>query len=140
MCNWQDIDFPYGRGIIQIPAQVIQDACGAIWQMAQRRQGIAYIAYADLMNQLKCLGHQKINRGTIGKIIGEVSDQVSQVTNPSIYPSAIVVRRGTSQPGDGFWGLIMGTNPPSGVPHNQRRNALQQYQNDAFNRSWSCNC
>lgn len=137
MCNWQVINFPYGIGRIQIPAQVIQDACRIIWQAAQRRQTITY---ADLMNQLKRLGHQKINRGTIGKIVGEVSNQVSQVTNPSIYPSAIVVSGGTNQPGHGFWGLNMGTNPPSGVHSNQRRNALQQYQNDVFSRPWSCNC
>ena len=137
MCNWQDINFPYGIGKIQIPAQVIQDTCRTIWQVAQKKQTIAY---ADLMNQLKRLGHQKINRGTIGRIVGEVSNQVSQVTQPSIYPSAIVVKKYSNQPGNGFWELSMGTNPPSGVPCNQQRNALQQYQNDVFNRSWSCNC
>jgi hypothetical protein len=92
------------------------------------------------MDRLKSLGCPKINRGTIGRIVGEVSVQVSQMINPSIYPSAIVVRKDTGRPGDGFWEVNTGTNPPSNVPPNNRRGALQQYQNDVFNRNWSCNC
>jgi len=137
MCNWQDINFPYARGNIQINAQVIHAACQIIWQAAQRKE---IITYNEVMNQLKHLGHERINRGTIGPIVGEVSDQVSQVTNPSVYPSAIVVRIGTNQPGIGFWSLDEGTNPPSDVPTNQQQGALEQYQQDAFNRPWSCSC
>ena len=92
------------------------------------------------MSQLKGIGHAKINRGTIGAILGEVSNQVAQNTNPSVYPSSIVVRKGTNQPGNGFWGVNMGTNPPSIAPNAQRRIALQQYQRDTFNRNWKCGC
>lgn len=133
MCNWQDIEFPYARGRIQIAAQTIQAACETIFRAAQRRQTISY---TEVMNELKRLGCPKINRGTIGSIVGEVSIQVSQITKPSIYPSAIVVRSGTYQPGEGFWGVDTGTHPPSRVAHNNRGNALQQYQNDVFNRPW----
>jgi hypothetical protein len=137
MCNWQDITRSYGMGKIQINVQVIRDACDIIQQRAQSRQTITY---ADLMVQLKHRGHRKINRRTIGHIVGEVSTQVAQVTNPSIYPSAIVVRKDTNKPGEGFWGLDMGTHPPKKVPTNQRAPTLQQYQNEVFNRPWSCNC
>ena len=137
MCNWQDREFRYGKGRIQIAAQTFQDACEIILQAAQKRQTISYTM---VMDDLKQLGHPKINRGTIGHIVGEVSVQVSQITSPSIYPSSIVVRSGTNQPGDGFWGVDTGTNPPSGVPCNNRTNALQHYQNDVFNRPWGCKC
>lgn len=137
MCNWQDMEFPYAIGRIQIDAQTIQVACEIIFRASQRSQTISY---TEVMNELKRLGCPKINRGTIGHIVGEVSVQVSQITNPSIYPSAIVVRSGTNQPGDGFWGVDTGTNPPSGVSCNNRRNALQQYQNDVFSRPWGCKC
>lgn len=137
MCNWQNINPPYGKGRIQINAQVIRDACDVIRQAAQNGQTIIY---TDLMKRLKHREHEKTNRGTIGHIAGEVSNQVAQVTNPSVYPSAIVVRSDTNQPGDGFWGLNMGTSPPSKVYHNQRVQMLQQYQNGVFNRPWSCNC
>ena len=137
MCDWQDINISYGEGRIQINARVISDACDLIRQRAQDRQTITY---SDLMNQLKDKGHGKINRGTIGHIVGEVSNQIAQVTDPSVYPSAIVVRKDTDQPGEGFWGLDMGMNPPEKVPFDHRVQTLQQYQNDVFNRVWSCNC
>jgi len=137
MCNWQDITRSYGVGKIQINAQVIEDACDIIRQRAQRKQTITY---TDLMVQLKHKGHGKINRGTIGHIVGEVSTQVAQVTNPSVYPSAIVIRKDTDQPGEGFWGLNSGTNPPEKVPDSQKAQMLRQYQNDVFDKEWSCNC
>ncbi len=137
MCNWRDITFRYGRGQITIPADVIRDACQIIWESAKRRQ---FITYTQLMSRLKALGYKRINRGTIGAIVGEVSNQVAQNTNPSIYPSAIVVRKGANKPGSGFWGLNMGTNPPSGIPSGQRNLAIQQYQNDVFTGNWNCNC
>jgi len=138
MCNWQDIVRPYGKGRkIQLSAKVVMDACNIIWQVAQKKQRIAY---SELMSILKQQGNRKINRATIGHIVGEVSIQVSQVTNPSIYPSAIVVRKGTNQSGKGFWGLDDGSSPPSAVPQNQQRQKMQQYQDDVFNRSWNCSC
>lgn len=137
MCNWKDINFPYARGKIQISAQTIQAACEIIFQASQRRQTISY---TEVKDELQHRGHRKINRDTIGTIVGKVSIQVSQITNPSIYPSSIVVRKGTSQPGDGFWDLDTGTNPPTGVPRNNRNNSLQQYQEDVFNRPWGCRC
>jgi hypothetical protein len=137
MCDWRDINPRYGIGKIQINAHVIKDSCAIIQQRAQNRQTTTY---TDLMGRLKDRGHRKINRGTIGHIVGEVSNQVAQVSGPSIYPSAIVVRKDTNQPGEGFWGLDMGTNPPLKVPHNQRVHMLQKYQNDVFSKPWSCNC
>jgi len=140
MCRWKDVPCKYGRGRVIIPAQVIRDACQIIWQAAQQRQ---LIDYSTVIDQLKARGHHTrapINRITIGKIVGEVSDQVSQNTNPSVYPSAIVVRRGTNRPGKGFWGLSKGTNPPSRVPSANQRAAIRQYQNDVFTRKWACNC
>jgi len=137
MCNWQDIEFPYARGRIRISAQTTQAACEIIFRATQRRQTISY---TGVENELKRLGCPKINRGTIGHIVGEVSVQVSQITNPSIYPSSIVVRVETDQPGDKFWDNNTGTHPPSGVPCDNRRDALQQYRNDVFNRPWGCKC
>lgn len=137
MCNWQDKVVVKKDRKIQMSAGVFSDACRIIRQMAQERRVIFYKA---LENELKSLGHPKINRGTIGDIVGEVSIQVSQVTNPSIYPSAIVVHKEDKTIGEGFWGLDTGANPPSKVPVNQRQNALQQYQSDVFNRPWNCNC
>jgi len=137
MCKWRNKTFRYGRGQITINANVIRDACQIIWQSAQRRQ---LITYTQLMNHLKALGHNKINRGTIGAIIGEVSTQVAQNTYPSVYPSAIVVRKGTNKPGNGFWGLNMGTKPPSEITPRHRNSKIQQYQNDVFTRNWNCNC
>jgi hypothetical protein len=99
------------------------------------------ITYTEVMNRLKAVGCPKINRGTIGHIVGEVSVQVSDATKQHpIYPSAIVVRHDTKQPGDGFWGLRAGTNPPSRVPRNNRRGALRQYQSDVLQRPWTCRC
>lgn len=138
MCNWQNIIIQQKNGRrILINSQTIQDACAVIYRQAQ----IGKLAtYTDLMIQLKQLGHRRINRGTIGGIIGEVSNQVAQLINPSVYPSAIVVRAGSNQPGDGFWGLNMGANPPHRVPQARRQTQLKQFQQDVFNLSWSCNC
>jgi hypothetical protein len=138
MCNWKDMKFPYGKGVkIQLKADTFAETCKIISKAAQEKH---LIAYSDLMQMLKKKKHEKINRRTIGHILGEVSNQVSQSTNPSVYPSAIVIRKDTSEPGKGFWGLDMGTNPPSKVPQNKRQNTLQHYQNDVFNRPWNCNC
>ena len=139
MCNWQNTVIKQAGGSRRIPidAQVIQDACTIIYRQAQTGEPIIY---TDLMNQLKQLGYRKINRGTIDGIVGEVSNQVSQLTNPSVYPSAIVVRGGSNQPGPGFWGLNSGTNPPNRVTQNQRRIQLDQHQQHVFNLNWACNC
>jgi len=135
MCNWRDISVRK----IRIDAQTIQDACKIIHHSAQRKE---IIIYTNLMNQLKQLGHHGINRGTIGNIVGEVSARVSQLTNPSIYPSAIVIRKDTCQPGKGFWELEDGTNSPDKVPPSQRENQLREYQQRVFNgvSLWGCDC
>jgi hypothetical protein len=139
MCNWQEKEFPYARGKIKIAAHTLQAACEVIFQASQKSP--LTITYTEVMNELKALGCPKINRGTIGDIVGEISVQVSEATKQhSIYPSAIVVRRDTKQPGDGFWGVRAGTNPPSRVPRNGRRDALRQYQNDVLKRPWACKC
>jgi hypothetical protein len=138
MCDWHDISAGKVRKI-RIDAQAIQDACKIIHQAAQKRE---MLTYTDLMIQLKHLGHRGINRGTVGSIVGEVSIQVSQLTNPSIYPSAIVMRKDSNQPGRGFWDLDTGNNPPEKVPPNQRENQLNEYRRNVFNRLslWSCDC
>jgi len=118
-------------------ADVFRDACEIIRQAATNRQTVTY---SEIMDQLKHCGHEKINRGTIGKIVGEVSLQVSQATKPSIYPSSIVVRGDTNRPGDGFWGIDTGTVPPRTVPSGQRKRVLEQYQRDVFEKSWNCEC
>lgn len=133
MSVWEDKTFPYARGKIKIDGQVFNDAYKIILQVSQKKQRITY---TDIMNQLKQQGHKKINRGTIGPIIGEVSIKVSQSTSPSVYPSAIVVQSITKQPGDYFWGINTGTNPPNGIPFLQRHNVLKQYQQDVFNSNW----
>jgi len=137
MCNWRDITIYRETGNIQISAETIQVACNIILQCAQKKQTITY---GELMNELKLRGCQKINRGTIGHIVGTVSEEVSRNTNPSIYPSAIVVRSSSSNPGAGFWTVDTGTNPPSKVPLTNRKNALKKYQDDVFNTPWGCNC
>jgi hypothetical protein len=135
MCDWQDISVRK----IRIDAQTIQDACKIIHKAAQKKETIVYRVLED---QLKQLGHRGINRGTVGNIVGEVSVRVSQLTNPSIYPSAIVIRKDTCKPGKGFWEINEGTNPPDKVPLNQRENELQEYQQNVFNgvSLWSCDC
>lgn len=143
MCNWQDkvVDKGKTKTIIRkIPEQVFSDACRIIHQMAQERR---VICYSDLEYRLKNEGHGIVSRLIIGDIVGEVSIQVSQVTNPSIYPSAIVVHKNAKTVGEGFWGIDTGTNPPSKyqrLSQKQKENLLQQYRNDVFNRLWNCNC
>jgi hypothetical protein len=137
MCKWQSITFFHETGQITIPAQVLEDACGIIFKVAQNKQTIAY---ADVISQLQNMGHQGISKGTINEILAEVNNQISQNTTPSIYPSSIVIQSGGNQPGKLFWRVSTGTNPPSSVLSNQRRRALHQYQNDVFNRHWDCNC
>lgn len=137
MCNWYAINPRYGAGRIQINAEVIKDACEVISHKAQSKQ---VITYSEIMDQLKKAGHGKINRGTIGHIVGEVSNQVAKTTAPSTYPSAIVIRKDTGQPGRGFWGLDTGTDPPLKVPHKQKAYRLQKYQDDVFSKHWSCAC
>jgi len=134
MCDWQDVNV---RGRI-FSAKVIRDACEIIRQTAQKGE---LIYYSDLIKRLKQLGHKHIDRFVIGDIVGEVSIQVSRLTAPSIYPSAIVVRKDTKEPGDGFWGLDTGTNPPNKLPPHQKRNGLEQYQRDVWQvNKWSCAC
>ena len=129
MCNWQNRISPYGIGNIQLNADVFADACNIIFQASRQRNKITY---SDLMSQLRQLNHRKIFRGTIGIILDEVNLQVSSITNPSIYPSAIVVHRGTTEPGPGFWNVACGLKPPVGIAANRRSVQLQQYQNFPF--------
>ena len=135
MCMWCDRIIPYASGYLRIPAIVIRDACYIIKEAAENRR---YICYSELMEKLKAMGHRKINRGTIGWIVGEVSNKIAINTNPSIYPSAIVVRKGTQSPGSGFWTLKVGTDPPSKVSSSRRRYALLRYQHAVFMSNWKC--
>jgi len=92
------------------------------------------------MEELKKLGHRKINRGTIGAILWEVSDQISMNTNPSVYPTVLVVRKGTKHLGPGFWELDKGTNPPCNITPLQRTLVERQYRADVYNLNWFCHC
>jgi len=131
MYNWEDRVFRYGRGKIMISAETFRDTYRIIKESARNGN---YIYYSEVMDKLKRLGHRKINRGTIGGIVGEVSIMVANSTNPSVYPSAIVVKKNSIEPGKGFWGLDRGTNPPSMVPPDKRREALSEYQETVFSR------
>lgn len=131
MFDWEDRVFRFGRRKITIPAETFRDAYRIIKESAQNGK---YICYSEIMDRLKNLGHQKINRGTIGGIVGEVSIKVASSTNPSVYPSAIVVNKNTTKPGKGFWGLDRGTDPPSMVPPDKRQKALRTYQETVFSR------
>ena len=90
MYNWEDRVFRYGRGKIMISAETFRDTYRIIKESARNGN---YIYYSEVMDKLKRLGHRKINRGTIGGIVGEVSIMVANSTNPSVYPSAIVVKK-----------------------------------------------
>jgi hypothetical protein len=129
---WKDTTFEYDKGEIQIPGITIGDAYDIILVYAKRK---SCVYYSDVINELKRRGHKKISRRTIGSIVGEVSIQISLATNPSIYPSSIVVRKDTENPGEGFWGVDTGTSPPSSVPLKERSVRLKRYQNDLFD--WS---
>jgi hypothetical protein len=129
LVDWKDTTFDYGKGKIQILGVTFQDACDIIQEVSKKK---TCIAYSDVINQLKQHGHRKISRRTIGTIVGEVSIQVSGVTNPSVYPSSVVIRKDSGAPGEGFWGVDTGTLPPNKVPENQRKVALQQYQKNVF--------
>ena len=128
MVDWKDTTFDYGTGKIQISGVTLQDTCDIIQEASKKEEKIVY---SDIMNQLK-RGHKKISRRTIGLIVGEVSIQVSAITNPSVYPSSVVIRKDLGVPGKGFWGVDTGTLPPNKVPENQRKVALQQYQKNTF--------
>jgi len=143
MCKWEEIIIEQAIGERRIPRRIpisnkaVEDACTIIHRQAQAHETIVY---SDLMNRLKQLQHRRITRGTIGGIVGGVSSQVSKITNPSVYPSAIVVRKDTGEPGDGFWKLDMGGNPPSKVTFSLREGQRNQYKKDVFKLNWSCNC
>ena len=129
MVAWKDTTFNYGKGKIMISGAAIKDAHDIILEISKKKSPIYY---SDLMNRLKQRDHRKISRRTIGDIIGEVSNKVSSATAPSVYPSAVVIRKDSRAPGEGFWGLDAGTSPPSKVPSNHRKVALQQYQKNVF--------
>jgi len=139
MCKWEEIVIVQagGRRRIPISDKAVEDTCTILYQQAQAHKTINY---TDLMGKLKKLRHRSITRGTIGGIVGGVNSQVSQITNPSVYPSALVVRKDTGKPGDGFWLLAMGSNPPSRVPLRLRAGRWNQYKKDVFGLKWSCNC
>ena len=135
MIAWKTQEFvsKKGRRII-IDAATLKDAYDILnnWIKSNDKP----IAYSELMAKLKEKSHPKIYRGSIGHIIGHVSDQVSFITNPSIYPSSIVVHKGTCDTGDGFWALERGTLPPIKVLEDNRKAQLSKYQNDVFEKNW----
>lgn len=135
MITWETREFvsKKGRRII-IDGATLKDAYDILknWVKANDNP----IAYSKLMDKLKEKNHPKIYRGSIGHIVGHVSDKVSVITNPSIYPSSIVVHKGTWITGDGFWDLEEGTLPPNKVPIKNRRAALSSYQRDVFEKTW----
>lgn len=105
-----------------------------------RKERGEIIFYSDLIKQLEQLGHGGIDRFVIGGIVGGKYQSIS-INDPSIYPSAIVVRKDTMQPGKGFWGIDTGTDPPNKVPINQRQSKLKNYQQASWQvQKWSCDC
>jgi len=86
----------------------------------------------------------------MGYILGEINDQVAEKTktseeNPtSIYPSSIVINKDTKKPGDGFWGVSSGDNPPSKFKDKSedgQKEALKKYRENVFDTSkWDCKC
>ena len=60
------------------------------------------ITYNDLMTRLRGPG-----RAYIGEIVGEISILESQQKHPLL--SAVIVRKDTKIPGEGFWGLTYKT-------------------------------
>lgn len=134
MVVWKNRVFDYASGgKILISAAVFKDAYDIIREHAKKK---SVVAYSDLMDKLKKRNHTKINRGTIGSIIGEISNQISLITKPSIYPSSIVVHKGSTNTGIGFWALKKGTMPPSKIPIKNRKMALSTYQRDVFQKPW----
>ena len=132
MVKWIDKDLINKRGAkTTIEAATFQDAYNIIREQAKARE---VIPYSKLEDKLKTNGHRKIHRGTIGGIVGEVSDQISLVTSPSVYPSSIVVHKGTKDTGDGFWTLENGTLPPSTIPVDLRKKQLDEYQKNVFDK------
>ncbi len=133
MCEWSDRrDVPMGSGKTTLPKELFEDACEIIKNAAKHKR---CITYTELMESLKKMEHSKINRQTIGYIVGEVSNVVSERTNPSVYPSSIVIRKDTGKPGIGFWNLEKGTHPPS-----KNSKTLKDYQDDVFLEKWDCKC
>jgi hypothetical protein len=132
LVNWKDQDFYDKRGAkTTIQAATFQDAYNIIRECAKARK---MIPYSDLMIELKKNNCRKINRKTIGNIVGEVSDQVSLTTKPSVYPSSIVVHKGTKETGKGFWNLDEGTLAPKTIRVDLRKKSLDQYQKDVFDK------
>ena len=129
LIDWKDTTFDYGKGKIKISGATIGDAYKIILKYAKKR---SKIHYSVIINELKRLGHTKISRRTIGSIVGDVSIQISRVTDPSIYPSSIVVRKDHDTPGEGFWGVDSGKSPPSDVKTKQQKIKLQEYQKNVF--------
>lgn len=134
LVNWIDRDFRDKRGAeTMIEAATFQDTYNILKKQAKARERIPY---SELMTELKKNNHRRISRKTIGSIVGEVSDQISLRTKPSVYPSSIVVLKGTNITGKGFWDLGEGTLPPNAVQVTLRGKALDQYQKDVFNKDW----
>ncbi len=77
------------------------------------------IAYSDL----------GINRRWVGEVVGEISIREDSQNHPLL--SAIVVRKGSESPGDGFWGLPSMQN----VPQGQRRNVWEK-ERDKVYKHW----
>ncbi|MCX8173440.1 MAG: hypothetical protein N3F63_02360 [Thermoplasmata archaeon] len=141
MCNWEDICI--GKNAV-IPADVLRTTCEILQEVAKQRRTIAYGELIDLLKEKYVANiyiSRYINRFTIGRILDEVNKQVANTTNPSIYPSSIVVTKDTGKPGDGFWEVQYGTQPPARVQQQNRVDALTKYQQAVFDVSkWSCNC
>ena len=53
-----------------------------------------------------------INRRWVGEVVGEISNR--EFNKLKLYPSALVVCKGSGMPGEGFWGLPGLKNVPQG--------------------------
>jgi hypothetical protein len=117
-----------------IPKETVKEVHKFIREYAIARK---FLPYSELEDLLKAKGYRKINRFTIGNIVGEVSDRISASTVPlSIYPSAIVVHKWTEDTGKGFWTLERGSDPPYRTKADLKKKKLKQYQKNVFEKKW----
>jgi hypothetical protein len=123
-----------GRNV-PIEGAALKDAYDLLYQWVLKEK--TCIPYSTLMDSLKAKNHRNIQRGSIGHIVGHISEQVAIATMPkSIYPSSIVVLKGTCNTGDGFWLVDEGSNPPSNIASGAKKKALQTYQPATLNGNW----
>jgi hypothetical protein len=77
------------------------------------------IPYSVLMSSLGGPG-----RGHIGEVLEEISSTEHAAKRPLL--TAIVVRKGTTDPGEGYWGLSMHPSRPADRKERHRQSSEEQ--------------